>query len=113
MAHRQVLGQRRQVGVVASIADCRGPLGDGGLALWGGSHQSHLVEQLPHGVDEDLAVEGPARYARQRLGERGRLVLQVLPADPLERLRRAGAGLYAGRDGVEEQERLRSECDER
>ena len=42
----------------------------------------------------------------------GRLVLQVLAADPLERLRQAAAGLYSGLDGVEEQQRLRGEWDE-
>ena len=47
------------------------------------------------------------------IDERGRLVLEVVPADPVERLRQAAAGLYSGRDGVDEQRRLRGEWDER
>ena len=47
------------------------------------------------------------------IDDQGRLVLEVVPADPVERLRRAGAGMYGGRDGMEEQERLRSDWDGR
>ena len=47
------------------------------------------------------------------IDDQGRLVLEVVPADPVERLRRAGDGMYGRSDGVEEQDRLRSDWDDR
>ncbi len=81
VARRQVLGQRGQVGVSTSVADERGPLGDGGPALVVGRHERHVVEQLPHGVEEILALDGPVRHAGQRLGERA--VGQRVASEPV------------------------------
>jgi AbrB family looped-hinge helix DNA binding protein len=45
---------------------------------------------------------------RLEVDERGRLVLEPLPRDPVARLRLAGARIFIGVDGVEEQRRLRA-----
>lgn len=41
--------------------------------------------------------------------ERGRLVLEKVDPDPVQRLLAAGAGLYEGKDAVEVQRALREE----
>jgi AbrB family looped-hinge helix DNA binding protein len=46
---------------------------------------------------------------RLEVDEQGRLVLEPLPRDPVARLRQAGARIFDGVDGVEEQRRLRAE----
>lgn len=67
---------------------------------------------IPAALRRQLGIdEGDVLSAE--IDERGRLVLQTVPADPLERLHQAGSGLYEGHDGVEEQRRLRREWDER
>ena len=63
---------------------------------------------IPVALRRRLGVE-EGDILRAEIDERGRLVLEPVPADPVERLRRAGAGLYEGLDGIEEQRRLRQE----
>ncbi len=46
---------------------------------------------------------------RLEVDDEGRLVLERLPRDPLERLREVGARYYAGVDAVDEQRALRDE----
>lgn len=53
--------------------------------------------------------EGDLLHAE--IDAQGRIVLEPVPQDPLERLKRAGAGLYTGVDAVEAQRRIRDEWD--
>ena len=67
---------------------------------------------IPAGLRRRLGLdEGDLLSAD--VDDEGRLILQKVPTDPLERLRQSGAGLYSGRDGVAEQRSLRGEWDER
>ena len=65
---------------------------------------------IPVEIRKRLGVEeGDLLHAE--IDAHGRIVLEPVPQDPLERLKRAGAGLYAGVDAVEAQRRIRDEWD--
>lgn len=54
-------------------------------------------------------VEGDILHVE--IDDRGRLVLERVPRDPLERLEQAGGSLFTGIDAVTEQQRLRAEME--
>lgn len=54
-------------------------------------------------------VEGDVLHVE--IDDRGRLVLERVPRDPLERLQQAAASLFTGIDAVAEQQRLRVELE--
>lgn len=69
-------------------------------------HQARMV--IPMALRRRLGVE-EGDTLRAEIDERGRLILEPVAADPVQRLRRAGAAVYGGVDGLEEQRRLRRE----
>lgn len=54
-------------------------------------------------------VEGDVLHVE--IDDRGRLVLERAPRDPLERLEQAAGTLFTGTDPIEEQQRLRAELE--
>lgn len=54
-------------------------------------------------------VEGDVLHVE--IDDRGRLVLERVPRDPLERLEQAAGTLFTGTDPIEEQQRLRAELE--
>lgn len=66
---------------------------------------------IPVEIRKSLGVEeGDLLHAE--IDAQGRIVLDPVPGDPLERLKRAGAGLCAGVDAVEAQRRIRDEWEQ-
>ncbi|MGI9120388.1 MAG: hypothetical protein ACR2G7_09765 [Acidimicrobiales bacterium] len=63
---------------------------------------------IPEALRHRLGV-GEGDIPRAEIDERERLVLEPVAADPVERLRRAGAAVYEGIVGHAEQRRLRRE----
>lgn len=54
-------------------------------------------------------VEGDVLHVE--IDDGGRLVLERVPRDPLERLEQAAGTLFTGTDPIEEQQRLRAELE--
>ena len=94
----------------------------GGIVLCSEIREEYLMETIR--VEKRSQMVIPVGL-RRRLGlyegdllsadvdDKGRLILQKVPTDPLERLRQSGAGLYSGRDGAAEQRSPRGQWDER
>lgn len=66
---------------------------------------------IPADIRHELGLEEGDVMALT-VGEDGAMRLKAVPADPLERLRQAFGGIFAGIDPVEYQRSLRDEDDE-
>lgn len=63
---------------------------------------------IPAALRRRLGVD-EGDMLRAEIDDAGRLILEPVPSNPVERLRRAGAGIYDDIDAVREQRRLRDE----
>lgn len=65
---------------------------------------------IPADVRRRLAIQEGDRLHLE-VDERGRIVMERVDKDPIERLRRAGTASYGGVDAIEHQRALRDESD--